>query len=226
MSFQGTETICFSQSTIPLAIVPAPQPCRAHTLTPPQRRELAIQILAGSAPVATLAREQQVSRKFLTQQANIARDALDEAFAPQSRADDVLFTLPVTKAWLRQLVLSLTLVARCSYRGVIEFCGDLLDYPISLGTVHNIVHDAMVRARGINGRYRLSNVRVGAHDEIFQVGRPVLVGVDTRSTFCYLLRQEDHRDGDTWGLNLLELVERGFNPEAVIADAGSGLRVG
>jgi hypothetical protein len=32
------------------------------------------------------------------------------------------------------------------------------------------------------------------------------VGVDTASTFCYLLSQEDHRDADTWGVRLLELA--------------------
>ena len=72
----------------------------------------------------------------------------------------------------------------------------------------------------------LAGVRIGAHDEIFQAGHPVLVGVDTASTYCYLLSLEDHRDGETWGVRLLELLERGFDPEAIVADAGSGLRAG
>ena len=56
--------------------------------------------------------------------------------------------------------------------------------------------------------------------------RPVLVGVDTESTYCYLLSQEEHRDADTWGVRLLELADRGFAPEATIADFASGLRAG
>ena len=84
----------------------------------------------------------------------------------------------------------------------------------------------MARARAINGSYDLASVRVGAHDEIFQAGRPVLVGVDTASTFCYLLSQEDHRDADTWGVRLLELAECGFAPDAIVADFGTGLRAG
>jgi len=52
------------------------------------------------------------------------------------------------------------------------------------------------------------------------------VGADVDSTYCYLLSPEDQRDGDTWGLRLLELQDRGFHPEATIADAGSGLRAG
>ena len=47
-----------------------------------------------------------------------------------------------------------------------------------------------------------------------------------RSTFCFLLSPEEHRDADTWGIRLLELVDRGFAPEATIADFASGLRAG
>ena len=52
------------------------------------------------------------------------------------------------------------------------------------------------------------------------------MGVDTASTYCYLLSLEEHRDADTWGIRLLDLVDQGFNPEATVADAGSGLRGG
>ena len=40
------------------------------------------------------------------------------------------------------------------------------------------------------------------------------------------LSQEEHRDADTWGVRLLELAERGFAPEAIVADFGTGLRAG
>ena len=85
---------------------------------------------------------------------------------------------------------------------------------------------AVEPARAISGRVDLAGVRIGAHDEIFQAGKPVLVGVDTASTYCYLLSLEEHRDADTWGVRLLDLVDQGFNPEATVADAGSSLRAG
>jgi hypothetical protein len=218
------------------ALVPAPQadpiptagpaPCPAQLLPPSQRQELALHILAGSTPVAQLAREHQVSRQFLYRQADTARTALDSAFDPPHCDEDVLFRLPVTKAWLRQLVLGLVLTCHSPYRGVIALLHDLFDTDISLGTVHNTVQAAVARARALNGSYDLAGVRVGAHDEIFQAGRPVLVGIDTASTFCYLLSQEEHRDADTWGVRLLELAERGLAPEAIVADFGTGLRAG
>jgi hypothetical protein len=73
---------------------------------------------------------------------------------------------------------------------------------------------------------RLGGVRVGAHDEIYQADVPVLVGVDVESTYCYLLSPEEHCDGETWGVRLLELADRGFAPEATIADGGTALRAG
>jgi hypothetical protein len=201
-------------------------PCPAQQLPPRQRQELALRILAGSQPVAQLARQHQVSRQFLYRQADTARLALDHAFDPPPSAEEVLFHLPVTKSWLRQLILALVLSCHSPYRGVIALLRDLFDTETSLGTVHNVVQAAVARAREINGSYDLAGVRIGAHDEIFQAGRPVLVGVDTASTFCYLLSQEDHRDADTWGVRLLESAERGFAPEAIIADFGTGLRAG
>jgi hypothetical protein len=42
-----------------------------------------------------------VSRKFVYQQANKARRALDEAFLSTAPDDTVLFEIQVTKRWLR-----------------------------------------------------------------------------------------------------------------------------
>ncbi len=54
---------------------------------------------------------------------------------PSPATDGVLFYLPVTKAWLRQLVLALVLIGHSSYRAVVELLRDLFDYHISLGNV-------------------------------------------------------------------------------------------
>src|SRR5262245_19687488 len=111
--------------------------CPAQRLLPPQRHNLALQALAGTQPVTQLAQEHHVSRKFVYQLADKADNALRDAFAPQAEDDTVLFYLPVTQAWLRQLVLALVLICHSSLRGVVELLGDLFNYPISLGTVHN-----------------------------------------------------------------------------------------
>ena len=71
-------------------------------------------------------------------------------------------------------------------------------------------------------------MRFGAetYSEIFQGATPVLAGVDAASTYCYLLAAERRRDGDTWGVHLLDAGERGLRPDYTIADAGQGLRAG
>jgi hypothetical protein len=227
MDAQATFSCSFTQSDLGLTSeLPDPPHWPAQRLLPQERRVLAVQILAGAQSISELAREHDVSRKFLYQQAHTAQNALTQAFTADPKAEDVLFYLPVTKAWLQQLVLGLVLICHSSARGVVELLRDLFDHRISLGTVHNIVHSAVPCAQGINQQHDLSTISIGLLDEIFQAGDPVLVGVDARSTFCFLLSLEEHRDADTWGIRLLELVDQGFAPDATVADFGSGLRAG
>jgi len=199
----------------------------ATQLGPSQRKGLSIQVLGHTEPVSRLAEQHAVSRKFLYQQAEKASDALDDAFAPAVKQDDVLFHLPVTKSWIQQFVLALVLIGHSSFRGVQEILDAVFDYrQISLGKVHNIVNHAVAQARVVNDVQDLSTIRVGAHDEIFQAGQPVLVGADVQSTYCYLLAAEDHRDETTWGVHLLNLTDQGLGLDYTIADGGTGLRAG
>ena len=148
MDCQATLSISVTQCDCTSATTPLHWPapatvyvsCPAKQLAPQQRRDLAIQVLAGTETVSELAREHEVSRKFLYQQVHTAEQALDRAFAPVPQSEEVLFYLPVTKSWLRQLVLALVFICHSSTRGVVELLRDLFDYRISLGTVHNIVH--------------------------------------------------------------------------------------
>ena len=190
------------------------------------RKDIGIQVLARSQPISHLAATHQVSRKFIYRQGDKAQQALDESFAPTPADDEVLFHLPVSKNWLYQLILGLVLICHSSYRGVVELFRDLFDTPISIGTVHNRLEAAAATAAEINQSQDLSDIEVGLQDEIFQSNRPVLVGVDAASTYCYLLQEVEHRDEDTWGWHLLDVMAQGFDPKYTIADGGSGLRAG
>jgi len=204
-----------------------PNSCPAKTLDPSQRLTLAVHALVGHQTITDLANEAGVSRKFVYQQAATAQDALQDAFAsPQVAEDQVLFHLPVTKAWLRQATLALLLICHSSLRGVLEFWRDLFDVSMSLGTVHNILHSAVDQARACNQRQSLANIDLPALDEIFQSRQPVLVGADVASGYCFLLSLEESRDAETWAIRLLELQDRGLAPTATIADFGTGLRAG
>ena len=207
----------------------------AARLGPAERKDLSLQALsakrpsgARGEPIARLADRHGVSRKFVYAQAAKASAALDEAFAPAAgEGPDVLFHLPVTQDWLHQFVLAQVLIGRSSFRGVMEILEAVFDYRgASIGTVHNVVREAVGKARALNDAQDLSRIRVGAHDEIYQAGKPVLVGADVESTFCYLLSVEAHCDETTWGVRLLELAEQGLCPEYTLADGGRALRAG
>jgi len=210
---------------LPAATCPVP-PTPARQLPPPARQQLALDALTGQA-ITALADQHQVSRKFVYQQARQAQHALDEAFAPPPAEDDKVFVhLPVTNHFLKRLTLSLLLCCHSSYRGACEVLDTVFHVARSTGYVAAVAQSAMQQARRLNEQQDLANIRIGAHDEIFQTGQPVLVGVDTDSTYCYLLSPEEQRDGATWGIRLLELQDQGFHPDAVVSDRGSGLRAG
>jgi hypothetical protein len=205
-----------------------PNGCSAKSMPPSERQTLGVQALARQCTITSLADEYEVSRKFVYRQAATAQEALDEAFGKDTAGspERVLCWLPVTKSWLRQAALGLTLICHSSERGVSEFCQDLLGVHLPASTVHNILTDAVARARPYNRSYDLSGIRIPALDEIFQKRHPVLVGADTASTYCFLLSLEEHRDADTWGVRLLELQQQGFAPEATIGDFEHAWRAG
>jgi hypothetical protein len=198
----------------------------AQSLGAVERRDLSVQVLARTGPVTQLAARLGVSRKFLYAQARRASAALEEAFDGAEDERAVLFHLAITKDWIRQFVLGLALEGHSSFRGICQLMTDLLDYPLSVGTIHNILEAAAGHARVLNQAQDLSGIRVGAQDEIYQAGRPVLVGLDAQSTYCYLLAEEDHCDETTWGVHLLDLADQGLHPDYTVADGGLALRAG
>ena len=185
----------------------------ASNLHSHQRQQLAIQALSKQESITQIAQQEQVSRKFLYQQKAIAEGALNQAFEKKERENEVLYYLPVTQQWLFQLILALILICHCSYRGVVELLRDLFDYSLSIGTVHNLIIEAVSQARQINQAQDLSSIKVPLLDELFQGSRPVLTGVDSDSTYCFLLEAVEHRDEDTWGWYLLEAESQGLNPD-------------
>src|SRR3954453_22372554 len=146
----------------------------ARLLPGSDRKDLIIQALAGSGTVCDLAARHGVSRKFVYRQTHKARAALDDAFSPAVRDDEVLFQLAVTKTWLHQVIVALPLICRSSYRGVVEFLRDLLGLSISVGYVHDVLQAATRQASAVNGEPGLSGIRAVLHDEIFQGATPVL----------------------------------------------------
>ena len=73
MDGQATFSYSFTQCDLdPLPESPQLRIWPAQRLLPAERQDLAVQVFAGAQPVAELARQHEVSRKFLYQQADIA----------------------------------------------------------------------------------------------------------------------------------------------------------
>src|SRR5262245_3021219 len=149
-----------------MCILPAQQAAAsaARLLSAQARQQLALSALAG-VPIAQLAAENQVSRKFVYQQLDKAHQGVQLAFEQPQPPEDLRFWLPVTRSWLQQLVLGLVLVCHSSFRGVGELLADVFDYPVSAGSVHNILAGVVAKAEPLNSQQDLSAIRIGALDE-------------------------------------------------------------
>ena len=192
-------------------------------LTPELKQSIALQAISGNN-VTQLAQKHQVCRNTVYRQKLLAQTAIDEVFLAPVLNNKVLFDLPVTKDFLRQVVLGMLLICKASYRDVQLFLRDVFDTSVSIGTIFNIRDDACHKAAEINASYRLDAIRQSSSDEIYQRNKPHLAVVDIYSRFCASLSQEDCRDAETWSIHLLDLVEQGFQPEVNISDLALGMK--
>jgi hypothetical protein len=67
---------------------------------------------------------------------------------------------------------------------------------------------------------------LGEADEIFQGKQPCLTVVDGRSFLVLNLSAEQSRDATTWGVTLLDLLERGFQFHDLSSDGAKGIAAG
>ena len=115
----------------------------AQQMSNQQRKDIALQVIRKKATVTDIAKNHGVSRKFVGQQKDKTISAIDQAFEERGpEKDNVLFYLPVTKAWIAQFVLCLMLYGRVSFRGIQHVLKDIFDYNLSVGGIHNICDDA------------------------------------------------------------------------------------
>jgi len=190
-----------------------------------QKRDLAIKAIRRDQPLSQIAADNRVSRNFIYQQQTKAMNAVNDSFEPKAVENEkVIFYLPITFSWLCQLILCLVFHCRANHRGIQKLLSDVFDYNLSFGTIHNIVNGAKTKAKTINAKQDLTNIKLAAQDEMFHYNKPVLTGVDIRSLYCYLIAHEQQRDFETWGTHLLDLKNQGLNPERVFGDDADSIR--
>ena len=105
-----------------------------------QKRKLALQSLSKQNSISDLSRTYGCSRTTVHLQKNTALLAITKAFDVENE-DTILYYLPITKNYIKQVVLSLFLICKSSFRDIIFFLKDILDYSISLGSIYTILDE-------------------------------------------------------------------------------------
>lgn len=200
------------------------QSYNAKRLDSTQKKQLAFDAMNPLTSVTDLSHRHNVSRKFIHQQKNKAIEAVNDAFDDDKKTEKVLFYLPITFAWLSQLILCLVFHCRANHRGIQKLLRDAFDHEISFGSIHNIINDAKSKANVLNQQQDLGSIKLAAQDEMFHYNKPVLTGIDIPSLYCYLLSAEQDREFDTWGTHLLDLQDKGLHPDRVFGDDAKALR--
>lgn len=202
---------------------------RIPEFTPEQRLDVALLMLAPDRAwgLATdLARRHGVSRTLLYKIRDRVRDVLIEALLPRPAGRPAqTTTLTVDKEFVDRAIVTLPLL-KGTVRDIRLGLHLLLGVTRSVGYISQTLTAAGEQATTNNLALRLPLPILGEADEIFQGRQPCLTLVDGRSFLVVNLTPAKSRDGDTWGLTYLELVERGIRFHDLASDGGTGLLAG
>lgn len=204
---------------------------RVPEFTLEQRVAAVVQMLVpGSARpwglVSELARQYGISRTRLYELRDEAGAALMAALqAGEAGRPAQVTDLSVDKAFIDRTIALLSML-KGSVRDIRLGLSLILGVERSVGYVSETLSAAGEQATAYNLGIRLPLPILGEADEIFQGRQPCLTVVDGRSFLVLNLTAAEARDGTTWGLTYLDLVERGIQFQDLACDGGSGLRAG
>jgi hypothetical protein len=202
---------------------------RVSEFTLGQRLEAVLQMLDPDRKwglVSELAGLYSVSRTLLYELRDSARDAIVEALLPHAAGrPEQLTTLTVDKAFIDRTIAILPML-KGSVRDIRLGLDLILGVSRSVGYVSETLAMAGEQAMVYNLGLRVPLPILGEADEIFQGRKPCLTLVDGRSFLVVNLTPAESRDGTTWGVTYLELVERGIQFHDLACDGGTGLRAG
>ena len=132
----------------------------------------------------------------------------------------------LTPQFIARCVTALLVICNVSVERIVEFFDEVFHYHISKGTIGNIQRKSSKKALGIDLRITLELIKYIALDEIFQLGQPVLTGVDLETQYVFMMEIAPDRTGNTWESALIDKKANGLNPKLCVSDAGSGLQSG
>lgn len=204
---------------------------RVPEFTLKQRTDVAVQMLVPLPErrwglVSELARWYGVSRTILYELRDRALAGLVEGLHPRDPGQPAqISTLTVDKALINRTI-SILPMLKGSVRDIQMGLGLILGVSRSVGYISQTLATAGEQATAYNLRITVPLPILGEADEIFQGRNPCLTLVDGRSFLVLNLTPVESRDGTTWGLTFLDLVERGIQFHDLACDGGTGLRAG
>lgn len=177
---------------------------------------------AAGISVSDISKETQISRTYIYQQKATVQNYMESL----DKAEDHVFSINIDKGFIERMVLSLSLDCHASTEGIQRNFASVFGLHISYGKISSILAEASERAEQFDAGIPLEGITQGANDEIFQGNIPVLTGIDTESTYVYLLSEAGDRSADTWQLFMEDQKEQGLALDVSISDAGTGLNAG
>ena len=177
--------------------------------------------------VSQLARAYGVSRKFLYELGGQVQQALHDTLAPKPAGRKPLRTeLVVDRAFLDRAKIVLVTAVPGTIRGIQLVLELLFGRHCANGLISETLQAYGEAARQYNAQLTIPLPVLGEVDEIFQGQQPCLTVVDGRSFLVLHLSAEQGRDATTWGLTLLDLVERGVQFYDIACDRARGIQAG
>jgi hypothetical protein len=204
---------------------------RVPEFTLEQRADAALQMLVPLPErkwglVSTLAQRYGVSRTRLYEIRDQTLDAIVEPLLPRNPGRSAqTATLQVDKPFIDRAIAILPLL-KGSVRDIRLGLELLLGVTRSVGYVSETLTAAGEAATACNRGLKVPLPILGEADEIFQGRHPCLTLVDGRSFLVLNLTPAESRDGTTWGVTYLDLMQRGIRFQDLACDGGTGLRAG
>ena len=177
---------------------------------------------AAGIPVSDISKESQISRTYIYQLKTNVYNYMESL----DNTEDHAPSIKIDKGFIERMVLSLSLDCHASTEGIRRNLASVFGLRISYGKISSILAEASERAEQFDAGIPLDGITQGANDEIFQGNTPVLTGIDTESTYVYLLSEADDRSAGTWQFFMEEQKGQGLELEVSISDAGTGLNAG
>ncbi len=177
--------------------------------------------------VSQLAREYGVSRRFLYKMEAQVEEALLNALAPKPAGRPSHSTvLVIDRPFLDRAMIVLTTAVPGTIRGIQLALELLFGRHCANGLLSETLQAYGEAARQYNAQLTVPLPVLGEVDEIFQGQQPCLTVVDGRSFLVLNLAAAQGRDATTWGLTLLDLVERGIVFHDIASDGARGIQAG